>query len=308
FAVTAKQRGPGRDYSQILPHSLLLLAYVLAIPIAFTFYGTRDTLELNVVWACYNTLLLGSMIWLASGYRGRALARLLRAVPRPRWYGLGRPRSQFLRLSAAVALALCLSIGGPAFSPSLAARFVPGAERSPPRAGVYLPVELGQNHQPGLERELGLSFQIVGRSQSIADNFDTTWARRLREAGARPWMTLLFETPDKPTYYASLPAIANGLYDDALRRWARDIRDFGSPVYVTILQHVDRNWVASSAVANGGIPQDVPRAWQRARSIFQDEGATNVAWVWAPGGPVKDDEDAPTTAYSHETRFTTMLG
>jgi hypothetical protein len=59
------------------------------------------------------------------------------------------------------------------------------------------------------------------------------------------------------------------------------------------LPQVDGNWALSSAVANGGIPQDSSRAWLHVRTIFRDEGANNVAWVWAPADPGHDGVYAP---------------
>ena len=78
-----------------------------------------------------------------------------------------------------------------------------------------------------------------------------------------------------------------------LRRWAEDIRAYGKPVYLTILPHADRNWSLSSGVANGGIPQDVPKAWMHVQSVFRAVGANNVAWVWAPADPLHDQAYAP---------------
>jgi hypothetical protein len=46
-------------------------------------------------------------------------------------------------------------------------------------------------------------------------------------------------------------------------------------------------------VANGGIPEDAPKAWLHAQSIFHAAGATNVAWVWAPADPANDQQFAP---------------
>jgi hypothetical protein len=97
----------------------------------------------------------------------------------------------------------------------------------------------------------------------------------------------------KPPLDANLPAIINGLQDQNLTRWAEDIRDYGQPVYLTILNHADRNWSLSSGVANGGIPQDVPKAWMHVQSVFRSVGADNVAWVWAPADPIDDQVYAP---------------
>jgi hypothetical protein len=46
-------------------------------------------------------------------------------------------------------------------------------------------------------------------------------------------------------------------------------------------------------VANGGIPQDVPRAWAHIQQLFTQAGATNVGWVWTPGDPGDDGAYSP---------------
>jgi hypothetical protein len=68
---------------------------------------------------------------------------------------------------------------------------------------------------------------------------------------------------------------------------------YGGPLYLSVLPHVDRNWAASSAVTNGGIPQDVPQAWAHIRQVLREEGAVNVALVWSPADPSNDAEYAP---------------
>ena len=102
-----------------------------------------------------------------------------------------------------------------------------------------------------------------------------------------------FGADGKPPLNASLVAIANGMQDGNLRRWATAMRDYGQPILLTVLLHVDRNWSLSSAVANGGIPQDASRAWLHIQSIFHQVGATNVGWVWSPADPANDQLYAP---------------
>ncbi len=165
-----------------------------------------------------------------------------------------------------------------------------------PYFGVSFPVQLLRNRPPVLERDLDTQFSIIGRTQDIHDQFDTPWADKLAAQHARPWITLqfgVFGPNNKPPLDANLPAIINGLHDQEIRRWAEDIRDYGKPVYLTIFQHADRNWSLSSGVANGGIPQDVPKAWMHVQSVFRAVGANNVAWVWAPADPINDQVYAP---------------
>jgi hypothetical protein len=149
---------------------------------------------------------------------------------------------------------------------------------------------------PVLEHDLGIRFSIIGRTQEITDQFDTSWANELAARDVRPWIFLEFgnfEMKTKPPLTAELPAIVNGVDDQELTRWAVEIRNFGKPVYLTALIHVDKNWVVSSAVANGGIPEDAPKAWMHIQSVFRAAGADNVAWVWAPADPAHDQRFAP---------------
>jgi hypothetical protein len=162
--------------------------------------------------------------------------------------------------------------------------------------GVSLPAQTLWSQPPILEHDLGIRLSVVGRTQDITDSFDWAWADHLAAQGARPWITLQFGNfgpGHKPPLAANLVAIYNGVDDQALRRWAAEIRDFAKPVYLTVLLQVDRNWAVSSAVDNGGIPQDVPKAWTHIQSVFRAVGANNVAWVWAPADPQHDQPYAP---------------
>jgi hypothetical protein len=185
----------------------------------------------------------------------------------------------------------------PIFGSSPVTPFVVAQDKqAAPYFGVSLPIQLLKNQMPVLEQKLNTQFDIVGRTQDIYDQFDRPWADQLAAQHARPWITLQFGTfgvNNKPPLDASLPAIINGLHDQDLARWANEIRAYGKPVYITILQHADRNWSLSSAVANGGIPQDVPKAWTHIQSVFRAAGATNVAWVWSPADPIHDQMYAP---------------
>ena len=65
--------------------------------------------------------------------------------------------------------------------------------------------------------------------------------------------------------------IAKGWHDPAIRAKARALKAFGSPVMLTFHHEPDTaGWPAA----------DYVRAWRRVVSIFRQERATNVVWVW----------------------------
>ena len=295
FAVTAKRRGVTNAWAALIPHILSLAGCMVVVGVAVDLRGVQGSVLVSLLWVLYSLLMLSSMLWLGvMDIRGVpwAGARYLR------WRGqisLACRRATRPILAAALILVIVGAVFEAEQTPVHALPFEP-RQVGHPYLGISLPVELLASRPPLLERRLGFSFGIVGRTQVIGDSFDQAWAGRLAERGAHPWVTLLFGVPGVQSLAASLPAIANGLHDDALRRWARDIRSYGQPVYLSLLPHADRNWSLSSAVTNGGIPQDVSRVWNHVRSIFRAEGAGNVAWVWAPADPAHDSIYAPPAA------------
>lgn len=315
FVVTSKQRSRKRSLSY-----LWVYIFFLALCIASLFWATQvkgqqqTSLFISVLWVVYSMLMLGSFLWLnLKDMRFHAAAQHAGAMT-------GTPANQpypskLLRrnrgLKPVWSLGLAALLGVPILASNLlgslgifaggsSTPFVISQEKiTAPYFGVSLPIQLLTKRPPVLESALGTQFSIIGRTQDIHDLFDTSWANRLAAQDERPWITLqfgVFGAHQKPPLDANLPAIYNGLHDQEITRWARDIRNYGKPVYLTILQHADKNWSLSSGVANGGIPEDVPKAWMYVQSIFRAVGANNVAWVWAPADPLHDQPYAPPTS------------
>ncbi len=311
FSVTSKQRGGKRSLGYLRIYIFSFLLCIASLLWLTQVKGQQQvSLFISVLWVIYSMLLLGSFLWLnyqdirfqkaveQSGTSDETVAdkpypsKLTQRNPglRPAW-----------NLALAALVAAPILANGPLGSTFLdrgnATPFVINQEKvASPYFGVSLPVQLLTKRPPVLERDLDTQFSIIGRTQDIHDFFDTSWANQLAAQHARPWITLqfgVFGPGNKPPLDANLPAIVNGVQDQYIIRWAKAIRDYGQPVYLTILQHADRNWSLSSGVANGGIPQDVPRAWMHVQSVFRSVGADNVAWVWAPADPIHDQVYAP---------------
>jgi hypothetical protein len=91
----------------------------------------------------------------------------------------------------------------------------------------------------------------------------------------------------------SLSAIAAGAYDDMVRADARALRDYAKPVFLRFAQEMNASWNPWN-----GDPAAYVAAWRHVRTIFSQEGATNVAWVWSP-----NSDDRPATAENHWTNY-----
>ncbi|BBX16626.1 hypothetical protein MDUV_14860 [Mycolicibacterium duvalii] len=70
-----------------------------------------------------------------------------------------------------------------------------------------------------------------------------------------------------------------GLFDDHVRRWARELAVTGVTVYLRFGHEFNGHWYPWSVP--GGTPAaEYVDVWRRIRAIFDAEGAHNVVWVW----------------------------
>ena len=96
---------------------------------------------------------------------------------------------------------------------------------------------------------------------------------------------------------ADLKAIARGTWDEYFKAAALAVKDFGSPVFISIDHEMNGNWYPYAQAYPGSqtTAADYVAAWQRIVTIFRASGADNVAWVWSPNVP--DVGGVPAAAY-----------
>ncbi len=300
FNVTAKTGTGDSSLQSVSIHLVFLIIGLLALVIGSRQTENVGSIAVSMIWIAYQSILLSATLWLAIS--NKPLAKRTRRHSRARTGYSTLATSLLKRTSGTAAVAVMLPlflivsvvVAREQFLPIPTAEHYEIAREDGTRFGLRLPVELLETRPSAIESALGSgSVGILGRTQEISDTLDTTWLEQVSSFNAIPWLTLLFTDPNSTVNFASLPAIANGLHDAEIVRWAQAIAHYGQPLLLTVLPHVDRNWSASSAVANGGIPSDVPRAWQHIQTVFDANGANNVAWVWAPANPMDDKRYAP---------------
>lgn len=84
----------------------------------------------------------------------------------------------------------------------------------------------------------------------------------------------------QPAY--SLPQIISGAYDPYVHQWARGAAAWGKPMYLRFAHEMNGNWYPWCVGVNGNTAAHYIGAWRHVYGIFQQEGATNVRWVWCP--------------------------
>jgi cellulose synthase/poly-beta-1,6-N-acetylglucosamine synthase-like glycosyltransferase len=302
FTITPKQRSGGSAWRTARWHLVSLAVCGGALGIA-TMWRHSPAHYLAIFWLLYLCVMLGAHLLLVRADTRAARhtapaqppARVVRGetaggvpVPGPRRLPSGRRL-----LPAAVLLAAVAAAGGLATTAGSAATPggpAPVALPGRPYAGVG---DTDASEVRELQAQLGVRFAVRSRTDEIDADLDTTWARSVSAQGGIPWLTLVLSHRGRAGLDSSLTAVANGIDDDPLRRWAKEIAAYRQPVYLSVLPEADRNYAISSAVAHGGIPQDTARAWAHIRQVFDAAHATNAAWVWSPADPAHDRPYAP---------------
>jgi hypothetical protein len=111
---------------------------------------------------------------------------------------------------------------------------------------------------------------------------------RMDEVVARGTMPMITWEPadytqgvDQPKY--ALKTIIRGDHDKHVRSWARKAAAWGKPFYLRFAHEMNGTWYPWSPGVNGNAgAAEYVAAWRRVHAIFEEEGATNVRWVWSP--------------------------
>ncbi len=118
------------------------------------------------------------------------------------------------------------------------------------------------------ERRLGRRLDIVQDFHRFPDPFPTDFDRSVVASGR----TLLLSWNG-----TDAEAILDGRSDPLLRARARAMRGLRAPVLLRFWWEMN-----TTAKARWAEPEQFVAAWRHVHQIFDEEGATNVAWVWCP--------------------------
>jgi beta-mannanase len=179
----------------------------------------------------------------------------------------------------------------------------------PPETGAYHGVFANIPEYPArgdvarytrdFERLVGkdVALTIIGDEWTESIRFPAVLAGEARNSGyvpvihIRPWSVKRRFTGQDPRY--SLQRIIDGWYDNELRAYARDVRNFRQPVLLSFAPEANGNWYPWSGAFAGGeygasygdpiLPDGPERyrdAYRRFVDIFRQERVENASWVF----------------------------
>jgi mannan endo-1,4-beta-mannosidase len=145
------------------------------------------------------------------------------------------------------------------------------------------------------ERLAGKKISVLPFSSPFADcysrpcehfYFPTLAMETLRQRGTIPeltWGSQYVPTPlNLREPHFSLKAIARGSQDGYIRKFARQVRDWGHPFFLRFNHEMNGFWFPWNEGVNHNPPGSFRKAWRHVHDIFTEVGATNATWVWCP--------------------------
>jgi mannan endo-1,4-beta-mannosidase len=130
-----------------------------------------------------------------------------------------------------------------------------------------------------------------------AEQFDTSFANTLHAHGVIPFVEI------DPTD-ASMSAIAAGDYDDYLRTYADAVADYGHPVVIGFAHEMNATWYPWGYKHVS--PATFVAAWRHLVTVFRQEGADNVTWLWTVQADGKGT--GPIEAWWPGAQYVTWVG
>lgn len=119
-------------------------------------------------------------------------------------------------------------------------------------------------------------------------DFPKSWVRSVDAQGVIPMLTWNPTYVDKKncTQYRSLcefdlEKIANGSYDDYVKKFAEEVKAAGIPIFLRTMHEANGDWYPWN-VQNESARSSYISAWRHIHDVFQQAGANNVTWVWCP--------------------------
>jgi hypothetical protein len=146
-------------------------------------------------------------------------------------------------------------------------------------------------------KKAGKQPNLLGYYSGWAEPFDTQFADMIHKHGLIPFVQI------DPTD-AVVAGIADGTYDDYLRSYADSVQDYGHNVVIGFGHEMNAPWYSWGY---GHVkPATFVAAWRHIVTLFDQEGAQNVTWLWT----IQADEPGtgPIAAWWPGKQFVTWVG
>ena len=171
-------------------------------------------------------------------------------------------------VAATVSAALALAPARAAAAPTAFGAYIPKADQHPALLDSLA-------HQVGRAPAIVGSYKRWRLRPFIRTELQAIWSR-----GAVPLIT--WEPWTLAGRGFPLRAIADGRYDNYVRRAGKSAAAWGHPILLRFAHEMNGTWYPWGRGRDGNTPRVYIAAWRHLVRIFRSVGADNVGWAWTP--------------------------
>ncbi len=174
-----------------------------------------------------------------------------------------------------------------------------------PETGCYHAAFTGNNtHKEFVElagKEIAIEMFFTGWPANKVPDFPLSKCNEIVLNGSVPHITWMPQVSGSPY---PLDGIINGSYDNYIRGYAKQVKNFGDPLFIRLGHEFNGDWYTYGGAKNGGGnktgfgdpnkpdgPERFIAAYRRVHDLFKEEGVTNVVWIWCPNNGSSPNEN-----------------
>ncbi len=147
--------------------------------------------------------------------------------------------------------------------------------------GDYHGIYVEGKHKNKPAQQAKVFKKSVGRKPNIAKyfhawpaTFPAAWAKAAYKAGALPQLEI------EPHGVGAIEDIAAGKNDDVIRAYAQAVKAAKMPISISFAHEMNGYWYDWGT--KNTKPKTFVKAWRHMHDLFEEEGATDVKWLWTP--------------------------
>jgi len=173
-----------------------------------------------------------------------------------------------------------------------------------PETGCYHAAFTGNNtHKEFVDlakKEIAIEMFFTGWPSNKVPDFPLSKCNEIVSNGSIPHITWMPQVSGSPF---PLDGIINGSYDSYIRGYAKQVKNFGKPIFIRLGHEFNGDWYTYGGAKNGGGtkngfgdpnkpdgPERFIAAYKRVHDLFKEEGVNNVVWIWCPNNGSSPNE------------------